>query len=125
MLEVAQSSPDKIHGKSPPSIPTVTSTASPRPQLGLTHHQHSQSLRLQDLEIGEELGKGFYGRVFKVTHKQTQQVFVLKELHKYDKQARVSFLKEVSLLRALSHHNVLRFVSVLANDSKLYLVTGL
>lgn len=45
--------------------------------------------------------------------------------NRYDKQARVSFLKEVSLLRALAHDNVLRFVSVIANKNKLYLITGL
>lgn len=79
--------------------------------------------RANDLQQGELLGKGFFGQVFKVTHKVTKEVMVLKELYRVDEEAQRNFLKEVAVLRSLSHHNVLRFIGVLYRDKKLHLVT--
>lgn len=72
---------------------------------------------------GELLGKGFFGQVFKVTHKLTKEVMVLKELYRVDEEAQKNFLQEVAVLRSLSHSNVLRFIGVLYRDKKLHLVT--
>lgn len=79
--------------------------------------------RASDLVIGELLGKGFFGQVFKVTHKLTKEVMVLKELYRVDEEAQRNFLKEVAVLRSLYHSNVLRFIGVLYRDKKLHLVT--
>uniref|UniRef100_A0A182PC59 LIM domain kinase 1 n=1 Tax=Anopheles epiroticus TaxID=199890 RepID=A0A182PC59_9DIPT len=79
--------------------------------------------RASDLVQGELLGKGFFGQVFKVTHRVTQEVMVLKELYRVDEEAQKNFLKEVAVLRSLSHHNVLKFIGVLYKDKKLHLVT--
>jgi LIM domain kinase 1 len=79
--------------------------------------------RASDLVQGELLGKGFFGQVYKVTHKVTQEVMVLKELYRVDEEAQKNFLKEVAVLRSLSHHNVLRFIGVLYKEKKLHLVT--
>lgn len=48
---------------------------------------------------------------------------VLKELYRVDEEAQQNFLKEVAVLRSLSHSNVLRFIGVLYRDKKLHLVT--
>lgn len=48
---------------------------------------------------------------------------VLKELYRVDEEAQRNFLKEVAVLRSLSHSNVLRFIGVLYRDKKLHLVT--
>lgn len=85
--------------------------------------QESRIFRASDLVIGELLGKGFFGQVFKVTHKITKEVMVLKELYRVDEEAQRNFLKEVAVLRSLSHSNVLRFIGVLYRDKKLHLVT--
>ncbi|XP_055374814.1 LIM domain kinase 1 isoform X2 [Condylostylus longicornis] len=79
--------------------------------------------RASDLVQGELLGKGFFGQVYKVTHKVTKEVMVLKELYRVDEEAQRNFLKEVAVLRSLSHHNVLKFIGVLYKDKKLHLVT--
>uniref|UniRef100_A0A182WEF6 LIM domain kinase 1 n=1 Tax=Anopheles minimus TaxID=112268 RepID=A0A182WEF6_9DIPT len=55
--------------------------------------------RASDLVQGELLGKGFFGQVFKVTHRVTQEVMVLKELYRVDEEAQKNFLKEVAVLR--------------------------
>ncbi|KAK7074811.1 LIM domain kinase 1 [Halocaridina rubra] len=79
--------------------------------------------RASDLTQGELLGKGFFGQVFKMTHSVSGEVMVLKELYRVDEQAQKNFLKEVAVLRSLSHKNVLRFIGVLYKDKKLHLLT--
>ncbi|XP_017484038.1 PREDICTED: LIM domain kinase 1-like, partial [Rhagoletis zephyria] len=79
--------------------------------------------RASDLVLGELLGKGFFGQVYKVTHRLTKEVMVLKELYRVDEEAQRNFLKEVAVLRSLHHKNVLRFIGVLYKDKKLHLVT--
>ncbi|XP_063218880.1 LIM domain kinase 1 isoform X2 [Bacillus rossius redtenbacheri] len=79
--------------------------------------------RASDLVKGELLGKGFFGQVYKVTHRDTNEVMVLKELYRVDEEAQKNFLKEVAVLRSLHHNNVLRFIGVLYKDKKLNLVT--
>ena len=57
---------------------------------------HSQKIfRASDLVLGDLLGSGFFGRVFRVTHRETNQVYVLKELYRVDEEAQNNFLKEV------------------------------
>lgn len=57
---------------------------------------HSQKIfRASDLVLGELIGSGFFGRVFRVTHRETNQVYVLKELYRVDEEAQNNFIKEV------------------------------
>lgn len=53
--------------------------------------------RASDLVKGELLGQGFFGRVYQVTHRETGEVMVLKELYRVDEEAQKNFLKEVGL----------------------------
>ncbi|XP_065891451.1 LIM domain kinase 1-like [Dysidea avara] len=78
-----------------------------------------QCFRSNDLEIGEVLGKGFFGRVLKITHKTTGQVMVMKEIVRCTEESKASFLKEVTLLKALHHRNVLGFIGILFQPGKL------
>ncbi|XP_017005354.2 LIM domain kinase 1 isoform X3 [Drosophila takahashii] len=79
--------------------------------------------RASDLVIGEKLGEGFFGKVFKVTHRQSGEVMVLKELHRADEEAQRNFIKEVAVLRLLDHRHVLKFIGVLYKEKKLHMVT--
>ncbi|KAG8233523.1 hypothetical protein J437_LFUL013647 [Ladona fulva] len=53
--------------------------------------------RASDLVKGELLGKGFFGQVYKVTHRDTSEVMVLKELYRVDEEAQRNFLKELEM----------------------------
>ncbi|XP_041972334.1 LIM domain kinase 1 [Aricia agestis] len=79
--------------------------------------------RAADLVQGELLGAGFFGRAYKVTHRDTREVMVLKQLHRADERAQRDFLREVGVLRSLRHPNVLRFAGVLYRAGRLHLVT--
>ncbi|XP_049879395.1 LIM domain kinase 1 isoform X2 [Pectinophora gossypiella] len=79
--------------------------------------------RACDLLQGELLGSGFFGQVYKVTHRETGEVMVLKQLYRVDEDAQRNFIKEVAVLRSLKHPNVLRFIGVLYKDKRLHLVT--
>ncbi|XP_045468751.1 LIM domain kinase 1 isoform X1 [Harmonia axyridis] len=79
--------------------------------------------RASDLVKGEMLGQGFFGQVYKVTTRDTEEVMVLKELYRVDEEAQKNFLKEVAVLRNLHHNNVLRFIGVLYKERRLHLVT--
>lgn len=57
--------------------------------------EYTQCFRLSDLEIGEVIGRGFYGNVVKVTHKHTKQVMVMKEMINCTDEAKKTFSKEV------------------------------
>ncbi|KAI5723020.1 hypothetical protein M8J76_017143 [Diaphorina citri] len=83
----------------------------------------SRIFRASDLVRGPLLGQGFFGQVYRVTHRETGEVMVLKELYRVDEEAEKNFLKEVAVLRSLHHHNVIRFIGVLYKDRKLNLVT--
>ena len=79
--------------------------------------------RASDLVKGNLLGKGFFGEVYLVTHRQTNEKMVLKELYRVEEEAESNFLKEVAVLRSLNHTNVLHFIGVLYRDKRLHLLT--
>ncbi|XP_073994181.1 LIM domain kinase 1 isoform X2 [Rhodnius prolixus] len=86
--------------------------------------QKSQRIfRASDLVKGDLLGQGFFGQVFRVTHRESGEIMVLKELYRVDDDAQRNFLNEVAVLRSLHHHNVLSFIGVVYKEKKLHLVT--
>jgi LIM domain kinase 1 len=94
----------------------------------LSEAKQQQVYRVDDLIFNEKIGEGFFAIVTKITHRQTGQVMVLKELKLdlYDQQqqscagvnnennqAIKSFLKEAQVLRNLKHPNIIKFLGVL------------
>jgi len=57
--------------------------------------QSHRVFRTTDLIQGELLGTGFFGQAFKVTHRVTGEVMVLKEMTRFDERTQETFLKEV------------------------------
>ncbi|XP_075687619.1 LIM domain kinase 2 isoform X2 [Rhinoderma darwinii] len=104
---------------SPKDIRCVSRSESLRCAVGGTQ----QIFRPCELLHGEELGKGFFGRAIKVTHRATGKVMVMKELIQFDEQTQKTFLTEVKVMRLLDHPNVLRFIGVLYKDRRLNLLT--
>ncbi|KAJ3589747.1 hypothetical protein NHX12_010590 [Muraenolepis orangiensis] len=79
--------------------------------------------RPSDLIHGEVLGKGCFGRAIKVTHRETGEVMVMKELIRFDEETQKTFLKEVKVMRCLDHPNVLKFIGLFYKDKRLNFVS--
>jgi LIM domain kinase 1 len=80
--------------------------------------EYIRCFKHHDLEVGEVLGNGFFGQVYKVKHKGTGQEMVMKAMVRCTEEAKKGFLKEVSVLKALDHPQLLRFIGVLYCDNK-------
>ncbi|XP_054481528.1 LIM domain kinase 1-like [Anoplopoma fimbria] len=79
--------------------------------------------RPSDLIHGEVLGKGFFGQAVKVTHQETGEVMVMKELIRFDEETQKTFLKEVKVMRCLDHPNVLKFIGLFYKDKRINFVS--
>ncbi|XP_039612892.1 LIM domain kinase 1a isoform X2 [Polypterus senegalus] len=112
--------------------PCASNTGSPHSQkkdigrsesLRVVSSRTHRIFRPSDLIHGEVLGKGCFGQAIKVTHKETGEVMVMKELIRFDDETQKTFLKEVKVMRCLDHPNVLKFIGVLYKDKRLNFIT--
>jgi|JFJP01.1.fsa_nt_gi serine/threonine protein kinase len=87
----------------------------------------SESLKT-DFENKELLGEGSFGKVYKVLHKQTGQLFAIKVVGK-ERMRHASFLKqitnEIMLMQGLDHPNIVRLLTYFENEANIYLVLEL
>jgi serine/threonine protein kinase len=76
---------------------------------------------LEDFEILESIGAGFFAEVFKVRHVPTDQIMVLK----MNKNATNSLksLREVELLKMLHHPHTLQYVGACVSGGQLHPLT--
>ncbi|XP_078477675.1 LIM domain kinase 1-like, partial [Lampetra planeri] len=79
--------------------------------------------RPSDLIHGEVLGRGCFGQAVKVTHQETGEVMVMKELISFDEETQKTFLKEVKVMRCLDHPNVLKFIGLFYKDRRINFVS--
>lgn len=73
--------------------------------------------RMTDLQLGDILGEGFFGRVYKAQHRRTGEYMVVKRLKASEPAAVAGFLQEISLLKSFHHPNVLSFIGIFCQDN--------
>jgi calcium-dependent protein kinase len=82
----------------------------------------------KEYEIKKIIGKGAFGKVYKVYHKKTKQYRAMKTVKKdcinYQDDEHF-FLKEIEVLRLLDHPNILKIFEFYTDDLNYYVMTEL
>ena len=78
----------------------------------------------KDFEKIEKLGSGAYGTVYKAKWKKNQKIVAIKriKISLENEGISSSTLREISILRNLSHENIEKILDIIITDTKLYLV---
>ncbi|XP_063403821.1 serine/threonine-protein kinase 33-like isoform X1 [Mytilus trossulus] len=78
-------------------------------------------------EVGEKIGQGMFGKVFKVTHKETDEYWAMKVVNK--EKAGGSAIKllerEVAILKMVDQDNIIKLNEVFETGKKMFLVMEL
>ena len=74
--------------------------------------------------IGEELGRGAYGQVFKGIDAQTGDVVAIKQisLSGVSQENRVGVIGEIDLLKTLNHKNIVKYIGSFKTRTHLYII---
>ena len=85
--------------------------------VGLT-----EGLLINEYDILKQIGKGAYGKVFKVKNKTTGEIRACKQLVKHDISNIVKFQREITILKKADHPNIIKLYEVYEDDRFIYLV---
>ena len=80
--------------------------------------------KLADFEILKELGKGSYGTVYTVKSKLNSNIYVMKkmELNYLQAHQQQECYREVSILKKVSHQNIIKYYSSFLENEILYII---
>jgi serine/threonine protein kinase len=83
-----------------------------------------KKMGLADYEILEELGKGTYGRVFKVRKKSTNKILVRKQvsLEGMSDEDREETLNEARVMSQCEHFNIIKYHESFIEEKNLNIV---
>lgn len=87
--------------------------------------REQQTFHLAEYDIGEQIGIGGMGAVYRAKHKQTGELAAVKVLLpkvRVDDQARGQFLREIETTRRLKHPNIVQFLGGSVTGSVFYLL---
>ena len=80
--------------------------------------------RLSDFIIIKELGKGSYGTVYTVKSNLNSNIYVMKkmELNHLTSRQQQECYREVSILKKVSHNNIIKYYSSFMDKEILYII---
>ena len=80
-----------------------------------------------DYRILKELGKGAYGKVYKVQSKIDEKFYAMKEINlkNLSQKEEKNNLAEGSLLKIMSHRNIVKCKEYFKEDNKIFIILEL
>ena len=98
--------------------------AQPPLQVPTMHEPLMNTLKFDDLKIGQEIGRGAQGKVRVVQHKITAEKYALKYLTFAGdiEQMRLALQSELRQVEALKHANIVSSYEAFFRDGKLFIV---
>ena len=76
----------------------------------------------QTFNIIKELGRGSYGHVIRVQHKQTGHIYACKKMNKKQITNKQRFKTEIDLLKATDHPNIVKLYGIFEDNIFLHLI---
>lgn len=88
-----------------------------------THYSNCGN-KLSDFKILKELGKGSYGTVYTVRSYIDDNIYVMKkmELNTLKEKQQKECYREVSILKKVSHQNIIKYYSSFLDSGNLYII---
>ena len=80
---------------------------------------------LDSYEVLTQLGKGGYGKVYKVKNIKTGEIRACKHLSKQNVKNLEKFRREIEILKKMDHPNIIKLYEVYESERSLYLVMEL
>ncbi|KAI8638218.1 kinase-like domain-containing protein [Parasitella parasitica] len=119
--------------KSISATTAAESTRKGQQQQQQTHHEDEGSgrkLELQDeggnvianYQLGNCIGKGQFGSVYRALDLTTGEVVAVKQVKVEDENLYKDMMKEVNILKTLSHQNIVKYIGFIPNQYNLNIV---
>ena len=83
-----------------------------------------ESRSVNDYTKLEQIGMGTYGIVYKARHKTTGKIYALKQIKMSAREVEgfpITSLREISILKQISHPNVVKLEDVVVGQSSIFL----
>jgi calcium-dependent protein kinase len=92
------------------------------PRMLVSHRRNPIEVNYEVLEV---IGKGGYGEVKKVKHKELDVIRALKVIKKsrYKSQAELKMIKnEISIMKVVDHPNIVKLYEFFEDDENFYII---
>uniref|UniRef100_A0A7S4I5Y8 Protein kinase domain-containing protein n=1 Tax=Vannella robusta TaxID=1487602 RepID=A0A7S4I5Y8_9EUKA len=84
-------------------------------------HGGKQAIQVGQYQLGQKLGKGAFGVVFKALDIKTGQFVAVKRIDKEKVDAK-SMMKEINFLKTFNHPNIVSYVNLIQTDKYMHLI---
>ena len=90
-----------------------------------SHNPNTHDKIICDFILKETLGKGTFGVVKLAINSQTGEKVAIKIINesKIAKDQKLTFIREIEILKKLKHPNIIRLYSHISKEKQLYLIT--
>ncbi|CCH58006.1 hypothetical protein TBLA_0A02050 [Henningerozyma blattae CBS 6284] len=106
-------------------LPSISSSNSGNNDHAISNINSKNKLQFSDFEIGRGLGKGKFGKVYCVKHKQSGFISALKVMKKKEivsYNAEKQFKREVEVQNSLNHPNIVKIFGFFQDEIFVYLI---